>query len=55
MTATDQHIEAAWGCRSCQVDGRDPEVPGQEITCWNCGGPVRVYARPTLQTKIPGS
>jgi hypothetical protein len=33
------------------VEGQDaPETPGGDPTCWNCGGPVVVTARPTVRT-----
>ena len=36
---------SAWVCRTCDVEGRDLEaVPN----CWNCGGVVKVIARPTV-------
>lgn len=34
-----------WICASCEVEGRDP---GNEPSCWNCGQPVTVIARPTI-------
>jgi hypothetical protein len=44
-------IEASWTCPPCEVEGQDaPETPGGDPTCWNCGGPVVVTARPTVRT-----
>lgn len=38
-------IVAHWSCDACDVEGRDAAI---EPTCWNCGGPVTVTARPTV-------
>jgi DNA-directed RNA polymerase subunit RPC12/RpoP len=34
-----------WVCSPCEVEGRDPD---REPSCWNCGHPVTVIARPTI-------
>jgi hypothetical protein len=41
--AVTGRIVAHWHCGSCDVAGRDP---ASEPSCWNCGGPVTVTARP---------
>jgi hypothetical protein len=38
-------IVAHWSCDECDVEGRDAAT---EPSCWNCGGPVTVTARPTV-------
>jgi hypothetical protein len=37
-----------WFCRSCEVEGRDPEL---DPRCWNCGGSVTVTARPAVSAE----
>jgi hypothetical protein len=39
-----------WFCRSCEVEGRDPEP---DPRCWNCGRSVTVTARPTVPAEQP--
>lgn len=34
-----------WVCAPCEVEGRDS---GNDPSCWNCGSPVTVIARPTI-------
>jgi len=47
-------IEVSWTCRPCEVGGQDAqEHSSTRPTCWNCGGPVVVTARPTVRTE-PG-
>ena len=47
----ESRIEVSWTCRPCEVGGQDAEVDaGDGPTCWNCGGPVVVTARPTVRT-----
>ena len=47
----ESRIEVSWTCRPCEVGGQDTEVDAAEgPTCWNCGGPVVVTARPTVRT-----
>ncbi|SDN81970.1 hypothetical protein [Geodermatophilus sp. DSM 45219] len=47
----ESRIEVSWTCRPCEVAGQDAEVDaGDGPTCWNCGGPVVVTARPTVRT-----
>jgi hypothetical protein len=47
----DTRIEVSWTCRPCEVEGQDAPGDGGSIpTCWNCGGPVVVTARPTVRT-----
>lgn len=47
----DTRIEVSWTCRPCEVEGQDAPVDGGSVpTCWNCGGPVVVTARPTVRT-----
>ena len=43
-------IEVTWNCSPCEVGGQDPVA---EPTCWNCGGPVVVTARPTVPAPPP--
>jgi hypothetical protein len=38
-------VVSHWFCDACDVEGRDVAV---EPTCWNCSGPVKVTARPTV-------
>ncbi|WP_214367796.1 hypothetical protein [Pseudonocardia sp. H11422] len=38
-------VTAHWTCAPCEVEGQDPE---HEPSCWNCGGPVTVTARPVV-------
>jgi hypothetical protein len=46
----ENRIEVSWLCRSCEVEGQDaPGVNGTTPTCWNCGEPVVVTARPTVR------
>ena len=40
-------VLAAWHCEACDVQGRSPADVAP--TCWNCGGPVVVTARPVLR------
>jgi hypothetical protein len=43
-------IEISWTCQPCEVEGQDaPGDGGATPTCWNCGGPVVVTARPTVR------
>jgi hypothetical protein len=47
----DHRILVCWTCRPCEVEGRDAPADGDTTpTCWNCGGPVVVTARPTVRT-----
>ena len=46
----ETRIEVYWACRPCEVEGQDAQAaPGWEPSCWNCGGPVVVTARPTVR------
>jgi hypothetical protein len=46
----DSRIEVSWTCRPCEVEGQDAQGgAGATPTCWNCGGPVVVTARPTVR------
>jgi len=46
----DNRIEVSWTCHSCEVAGQDAQAHGGTApTCWNCGGPVIVTARPTVR------
>ena len=51
----ESRIEVSWTCRPCEVEGQDAPGAGEAIpTCWNCGEPVIVTARPTVRlTPIP--
>jgi hypothetical protein len=41
----DYVVMSSWVCTPCDVKGRDPQhIP----VCWNCGGKVRITARPTI-------
>ncbi|SDX39731.1 hypothetical protein SAMN05660209_00391 [Geodermatophilus africanus] len=46
----ESRIEVSWTCSPCEVAGQDAEAAGERPTCWNCGGPVVVTARPTVRT-----
>jgi hypothetical protein len=47
----DHRILVCWTCRPCEVEGQDAPGDGGEIpTCWYCGGPVVVTARPTVRS-----
>jgi hypothetical protein len=49
----DSQIEVSWTCRSCEVAGQDRQAHvGALPTCWNCGEPVVVTARPTVRTAV---
>jgi hypothetical protein len=39
-------VVAAWECDPCDVRGRS--VPNPDVECWNCGGPVRITAQPSI-------
>lgn len=44
----ESRIEVSWTCQPCEVEGQDSqEYVGAFPSCWNCGGPVVVTARPT--------
>jgi hypothetical protein len=46
----ESRIEVSWTCRPCEVEGQDTqEYTGASPSCWNCGGPVVVTARPTVR------
>jgi hypothetical protein len=38
-------ILAAYTCRACDIQGRDPEVSPGLVLCWNCGRPALITAR----------
>lgn len=38
-------ILAAYTCRACDIEGRDPEVSAGTVLCWNCGEPAVITAR----------
>jgi hypothetical protein len=44
----ESRIEVTWFCRPCEVEGQDAQKESIP-TCWNCGGPVVVTARPTVR------
>jgi hypothetical protein len=46
--SVDSRVEVYWSCPPCEVEGQDPQQAGGEPSCWNCGGPVVVTARPTV-------
>ena len=47
----ETRIEVSWTCPPCEVEGQDSqEEAGAHPSCWNCGGPVVVTARPTVRT-----
>ncbi|HEY2763507.1 MAG TPA: hypothetical protein VGJ13_05765 [Pseudonocardiaceae bacterium] len=37
-----------WVCAPCEVEGRDTVA---DPSCWNCGDPVTVIARPTIPVR----
>jgi ketosteroid isomerase-like protein len=41
---TRQRIDAAYHCKTCDVEGHDEEVNGA-VVCWFCGQPPSVTAR----------
>lgn len=46
----DNRIEVSWTCRPCDVEGQDAQGgEGNDPSCWYCGGPVVVTARPTVR------
>jgi hypothetical protein len=45
----ETRVEVSWFCRPCEVEGRDAKPVRGEPSCWNCGGPVVVTARPTVR------
>jgi hypothetical protein len=45
VSQSSEEIVTAYVCKVCDVAGQSPD---NEPTCWNCGGPVSVTARPTL-------
>jgi hypothetical protein len=46
----EYRVEVVWTCRLCEVGGQDAQEDGDaDPTCWNCGGPVVVTARPTVR------
>jgi hypothetical protein len=52
----DTRVEVCWTCAPCEVEGRDVAPDGAEPSCWNCGGPVVITARPTIRTRpLPGT
>lgn len=38
-------IVAAYVCKTCDVEGRDPEITPGWVACWNCGERAQVTAR----------
>lgn len=46
------HVQVVvqWICGRCDVEGRDV---GDEPSCWNCGHPVTIIARPTISAGDP--
>ena len=47
----ESRIEVSWTCPPCEVEGQDSqEYTGARPSCWYCGGPVVVTARPTVRT-----
>jgi hypothetical protein len=47
--SVDTRIEVYWSCPPCEVEGQDAQPVSGEPSCWNCGGPVVVTARPTVR------
>jgi hypothetical protein len=47
--SVDSRVEVCWSCPPCEVEGQDAQQAGGEPSCWNCGGPVIVTARPTVR------
>ena len=46
----EHRIEVVCTCAPCEVGGQDVQETGDaDPTCWNCGGPVVVTARPTVR------
>ncbi|MGY1741845.1 MULTISPECIES: hypothetical protein [unclassified Blastococcus] len=49
----NRRIEVHWSCPACEVGGQDPLDDHTDHqrgpTCWNCGGPVVVDARPPVR------
>ena len=45
-------VEVYWSCAPCEVEGQDAQQVGADPSCWNCGGPVVVTARPTVRAGI---
>ncbi|MGY1591477.1 hypothetical protein ACI79D_05815 [Geodermatophilus sp. SYSU D00708] len=46
----EHRVEVVWTCTPCEVGGQDVQEGGDaDPTCWNCGGPVVVTARPTIR------
>ena len=45
----ENRVDVCWSCALCEVEGQDAQQAGAEPNCWNCGGPVVVTARPTVQ------
>ncbi|SFT52403.1 hypothetical protein SAMN05660657_01321 [Geodermatophilus amargosae] len=51
----EHRVEVAWTCGPCEVGGQDALGGGNDDpTCWNCGGPVVVTARPTVRWAVGG-
>ncbi|MGY1831339.1 hypothetical protein ACI8AA_13085 [Geodermatophilus sp. SYSU D01180] len=47
-------VEVVWTCAPCEVGGQDVAEDGDDDpTCWNCGGPVVVTARPSVRRPFP--
>lgn len=50
----ETRIEVSWTCHECEVEGQDSqEHAGALPSCWNCGGPVIVTARPAVRRAAP--
>lgn len=48
--SVETRVLVSWSCTFCAVGGRDAPHGDEDPSCWNCGGPVVVTARPTVRT-----
>jgi len=54
--SVETRVLVCWSCPFCAVGGRDAPQGGEDPSCWNCGGPVVVTARPTVRARqIPAT
>jgi len=38
-------VLAAYVCKKCEIEGRDPEVSPGQVFCWNCEGEAIITSR----------
>jgi hypothetical protein len=39
------HVVAAYICKACEIEGKDPEASPGQVFCWNCQAEATITAR----------